>query len=56
MNSITGTVKNGVVILDEPAEIRDGSRVVVQPLECIRQQKCPTTWPASACRAASIGD
>lgn len=33
MSAITGTVKNGLVVLDDPAELPNGSRVVVQPLE-----------------------
>ncbi len=33
MIAITGTVKNGLVVLDEPAVLPDGSRVVVQPVE-----------------------
>jgi hypothetical protein len=35
MNVITGTVKNGLIVLDEPADLRDGSRVVVQPVETV---------------------
>lgn len=33
MSAITGRVENGLVILDEPASLPEGSRVVVQPLE-----------------------
>ena len=33
MSLITGTVKNGLVVLDEPTGLPDGSRVVVQPVE-----------------------
>lgn len=33
MSSITGTVKCGLVVLDEPESIPDGSRVVIQPIE-----------------------
>jgi hypothetical protein len=32
MSAMTGTVKNGLVVLDEPAVLPDGSRVVVQPV------------------------
>ncbi|HVA47879.1 MAG TPA: hypothetical protein VNH11_16035 [Pirellulales bacterium] len=33
MLAITGIVKNGCVVLDEPAVLPDGSRVVVRPVE-----------------------
>lgn len=33
MSVITGTVKNGLIELDEPGYLPDGSRVVVQPVE-----------------------
>ena len=33
MSAITGRVKNGLVVLDEPASLPDGSRVVVQPID-----------------------
>lgn len=33
MGVITGTVKNGLIVLDEPGELPDGSRVVVHPVE-----------------------
>lgn len=33
MSAITGRVENGLVILDEPASLAEGSRVVVQPLD-----------------------
>lgn len=33
MNWITGTVKNGLIVLDEPVRLPDGSRVVVQAIE-----------------------
>lgn len=33
MSVMTGTVKNGLIVLDEPGDLPDGSRVVVQPVE-----------------------
>lgn len=33
MIAITGTIKNGLVVLDEPGDLPDGSRVLVQPIE-----------------------
>jgi hypothetical protein len=33
MGAITGRVEHGLVVLDEPASLADGSRVVVQPIE-----------------------
>lgn len=33
MSAITGTVKNGLIVLDEPGDLPEGSRVVVQPVE-----------------------
>jgi hypothetical protein len=33
MSVITGTVKNGLIVLDEPGDLPDGSRVLVQPVE-----------------------
>lgn len=35
MNALTGTVKNGLIVLDEPGDLPDGSRVVVQALETL---------------------
>jgi hypothetical protein len=35
MSAITGTVRDGSVILDEPALLPEGSRVVVQPIETV---------------------
>lgn len=35
MNALMGTVKNGLVVLDEPGDLPDGSRVVVQPVESL---------------------
>lgn len=35
MSVITGTVKNGLIVLDEPGNLPDGSRVVVQPVEAV---------------------
>ena len=35
MNVITGTVKNGLIVLDDPGDLPDGSRVVVQPVETV---------------------
>ena len=35
MSVITGTVKNGLIVLDEPGDLPDGSRVVVQPVETV---------------------
>jgi len=32
MSAITGTVKNGQIVLDQPADWPEGSRVVVEPL------------------------
>ena len=33
MIAIMGTVKNGLIVLDEPADLPDGSRVIVQQVE-----------------------
>lgn len=33
MSAITGTVKNGLIVLDEPGDLPEGGRVVVQPVE-----------------------
>ena len=30
---ITGTVKNGLIVLDDPGDLPDGSRVFVHPIE-----------------------
>lgn len=35
MSAITGTVRDGSVILNEPALLPEGSRVVVQPIETV---------------------
>lgn len=35
MSVITGTVKNGLIVLDEAANLPDGSRVVVHPIESV---------------------
>jgi hypothetical protein len=32
MSVITGTVRNGLIVLDEPSDLPDGSRAVVQPV------------------------
>ncbi|HEX7377878.1 MAG TPA: hypothetical protein VF278_12230 [Pirellulales bacterium] len=36
MNWITGTVKNGLIVLNEPARLPDGSRVIVQAPEAAK--------------------
>jgi hypothetical protein len=49
MNLLTGTVKNGHVILDEAAGLPEGARVEVVPLEAnhpargMREEDWPTT-------------
>jgi hypothetical protein len=49
MIAITGTVKNGNVILDEPGELSDGTRVEVLPVPIVRptlgmrEEDWPTT-------------
>ncbi len=49
MNLLKGTVKNGQVILDEAADLPDGARVEVVPLEAacpalrMREEDWPTT-------------
>jgi hypothetical protein len=32
MNAITGTVKNGQILLDHPADLPDGCRVLIEPV------------------------
>ena len=49
MIAITGTVKNGQVILDAPGELSDGTRVEVLPVPVLRstlgmrEEDWPTT-------------
>jgi hypothetical protein len=49
MNALQGTVKNGQIVLDEPAELPEGSRVEVLPVEAarpalgMREEDWPTT-------------
>jgi hypothetical protein len=49
MNALHGTVKNGQIVLDEPAELPEGSRVEVFPVEAarptlgMREEDWPTT-------------
>jgi len=49
MNLLKGTVKNGQVILDEAADLPEGARVEVAPLEAtrpalgMREEDWPTT-------------
>jgi hypothetical protein len=49
MNTLQGTVKNGQIVLDEPAELPEGSRVEVFPVEAVRptlgmrEEDWPTT-------------
>ncbi|MGH7139879.1 MAG: hypothetical protein ACREHD_29425 [Pirellulales bacterium] len=33
MSLITGTVKDGLIVLDEPGHLAEGSRVVVKPVD-----------------------
>ena len=49
MNAFQGTVKNGQIVLDDPAELAEGSRVEVLPVEAarpilgMREEDWPTT-------------
>ena len=49
MNVLHGAVKNGQIVLDEPAELPEGSRVEVMPIEAarptlgVREEDWPTT-------------
>jgi hypothetical protein len=49
MNALQGTVKNGQIVLDDPAELPEGSRVEVLPVEAarptlgMREEDWPTT-------------
>jgi hypothetical protein len=49
MNALQGTIEHGQVILDDPAELPDGTRVEVLPVEGLpstlgmREQDWPTT-------------
>ena len=49
MNALHGAVKNGQIVLDEPAELPEGSRVEVLPIEAarptlgMREEDWPTT-------------
>jgi hypothetical protein len=49
MNVLHGAVKNGQIVLDEPAELPEGSRVEVLPIEAarpklgMREEDWPTT-------------
>jgi hypothetical protein len=35
MRVITGTVRNGLIVLEDPANLPEGSRVVVQPIDTV---------------------
>lgn len=35
MSVITGTVRNGLIVLDDAANLPDGSRVVVHPIDSV---------------------
>jgi hypothetical protein len=49
MNALQGAVKNGQIVLDEPAELPEGLRVEVLPIEAarptlgMREEDWPTT-------------
>src|SRR5947208_1074351 len=49
MNAIKGTVKNGQVVLDDPTDLSEGTRVEVLPVEAarstlgMREEDWPTT-------------
>ncbi len=49
MNALKGTVKNGQIVLDEPADLPEGTRVEVVPAEAgrptlgMREEDWPTT-------------
>jgi hypothetical protein len=49
MSAIKGVVRNGQIVLDEPAELPEGTRVEVVPVESLRptlgmrEQDWPTT-------------
>lgn len=49
MNALQGTVKNGQIVLDDPAELPEGTRVEVLPVEVarptlgMREEDWPTT-------------
>ncbi len=49
MNALQGTVRNGQIVLDEPADLPEGTRVEVVPVEAgrpalgMREDDWPTT-------------
>ena len=49
MNALHGTMRNGQIVLDEPAELPEGARVEVLPVEAVRptlgmrEEDWPTT-------------
>jgi hypothetical protein len=49
MNSFQGTIKNGQIVLDEPAGLAEGTRVEVLPVDAarptlgMREEDWPTT-------------
>lgn len=56
MNALQGTIKNGQIVLDDPAELPEGTRVEVLPVEGAR----PTLgmreedWPTTADGIAAL--
>ena len=59
MNALQGTIRNGQIVLDEPAELPEGTRVEVLPVEAARttlgcarktgrrhRRVSPRCWPA----------
>lgn len=49
MNALQGTVKNGQVVLDTPAELPEGTRVEVLPIERAWHTlgMCEEDWPTT---------
>jgi hypothetical protein len=49
MNAVQGTIKNGQIVLDTPAELPEGTRIEVLPIEWarpilgLREEDWPTT-------------
>ena len=57
MNTLHGTIKNGQVVLDVPAELPEGTRVEVLPVAAtlgMREEDWPTTPEAIAALLARM--
>ena len=60
MNALQGTVRNGQVVLDNPVELREGTRVEVLPIEArqpavgMREEEWPTTQEGIAALLARM--